>query len=252
MTISPTETTAYTLTARNPDQETSQTVTVTVTVDRQVTILRFTAEPLSIAPGETATLVWEVRDATEVEISGIGAVDPQGGSMTISPTETTAYTLTARNPDQETSQTVTVTVTVDRQVTILRFTAEPPSIAPGETATLVWEARDATEVEISGIGAVDPQGGSVTISPDRDDGIHADRSQSRPGDEPDRDRNRDIRESADHRRVLRRTACDYAGGAELFDVGCPQRNRCPRSPISALSDERLLSGSDPTKPPHTR
>ena len=146
------------------------------TLDRQITILRFTAEPLGIALGETATLVWEVRNATEVEISGIGAVGPQGGSVTISPTETTTYTLTARNPKRETSQTATVTV--DRQVTILRFTAEPLGIALGETATLVWEVRNATEVEISGIGAVDPQGGSMTISPTETDGIHADRSQS--------------------------------------------------------------------------
>ena len=161
MTVNPIETTTYTLTARNSSREASQTVTVTV--DPKITIDRFTVEPLRIIAGESATLVWGVRNATEAQISGIGAVDPQGGSMTVSPTETTTYTLTARNSSREASQTVTVTV--DPEVSILRFTAEPLRITAGESATLVWGVRNATEARISGIGAVDPRGGHMTVSP---------------------------------------------------------------------------------------
>ena len=160
-TVSPTETTTYTLTASNPKRTVSQTITITV--DREITILHFSAEPLRIPLGDSATLVWEVRNATTVEIFGIGEVDPEGGSTTVSPTETTTYTLTASNPERTVSQTITITV--DRTITILRFSAEPPRITTGNSATLVWEVRNATTVEISGIGAVSPEGGSTTVSP---------------------------------------------------------------------------------------
>jgi hypothetical protein len=141
--------------------------TLEVTVDSQITILRFTADPRQVLSGlgTTTTLVWDVLNATEVEISGIGPVDPRGGSLTVSPTETTSYTLTARNSEREVSQTLEVTV--NSHITILRFEAEPPEVLSGlrTQVTLVWDVLNATEVEISGIGPVDPRGGSLTVSP---------------------------------------------------------------------------------------
>ena len=135
------------------------------TADSRITIKGFTAEPLHIRIGEKTTLDWDVLNATEVEISGIGPVDPRGGSVTVSPTETTTYTLTARNPRREVTQTAEVTV--DTEITILRFTAKPSQFLDGlgTEVTLDWDVLNATEVEISGIGPVDPSGGSVTVSP---------------------------------------------------------------------------------------
>ena len=163
LTVSPTETTTYTLIARNPKREVKRTVEVTV--DSHITIKGFTAEPIHIRIGEKTTLHWDVLNATEVEISGIGSVDPKGGSVTVNPTETTTYTLTARNPRREVTQTVEVTV--DSEITILSFTAKPSQIFPGlgTEVTLDWDVLNATEVEISGIGSVDPKGGSVTVNP---------------------------------------------------------------------------------------
>ena len=169
-TVSPTETTTYTLTARNPKRTISQSVTITVEpLDRKITVLRFSAEPLRIAVGEAATLVWEVRNATNAEISGIGEVHPEGGSATVSPTETTTYTLTARNPKRTISQSVTITVTPPEPrdpPIIANFTAAPRTIRRGAQSTLSWDVRNATDVTISGIGAVDPQG-SIPVSPDQ-------------------------------------------------------------------------------------
>ena len=163
------ETYHFRLTVRD-DQNGVGTDRVTVsTLDRQITILRFSAEPLRITSGEAATLVWEVRNATNVEISGIGEVDPAGGSSTVSPTDTTTYTLTASNPRRTLNQTVTVTVDPppdpDPPI-IANFFASPASIALGDPSTLSWEVRNATDVTISGIGAVDPQG-SRPVTPDQ-------------------------------------------------------------------------------------
>ena len=134
------------------------------TLDRKITILRFSAEPPQITSGEPVTLLWEVRNATDVEISGIGEVNPEGGSTTVNPTETTTYTLTASNPKRTISQTVTVTVQ-DPPI-IIKFSAEPPSIRRGTQSMLTWDIRNATDVTISGIGSVSPQG-SHAVSPDQ-------------------------------------------------------------------------------------
>ena len=162
----------FRLTVRD-DQGGVGTDRVTVnTLDRDISILRFTAEPLRITAGQASSLIWEVRNATEVEISGIGKVDANGGSATVSPMETTTYTLTARNPKREVSQTVTVTVDplppVEPQdpPIIANFFATPSAIVLGQTSTLTWDARNASDVTISGLGSVSPQG-STTVTPNQ-------------------------------------------------------------------------------------
>ena len=166
------ETYHFRLTVRD-DQNGVGTDRVTVsTLDRQITILRFSAEPLTITEGQPATLIWEVRNATNVEISGIGEVDPAGGSTTVSPTDTTTYTLTASNPKRTLNQTVTVTVNPlppppDPDPPIINsFFASPPSIVRGSQSRLNWEVSNATDVTISGIGSVDPQG-ARPVMPDQ-------------------------------------------------------------------------------------
>lgn len=55
----------------------------------------FFADPPFIVVGESTTLTWEIEDATSVSIDqGIGPV-ALSGSLVVSPTETTTYTLTA-------------------------------------------------------------------------------------------------------------------------------------------------------------
>lgn len=138
-------------------------VTVSTREDR-VRIIRFTANPPIIAPGESATLNYVVENATSVTISGITqTLDPKSGSVTVSPRVTTNYTLTARNATGE--DTAVVTVLVERALPrILSFTANPPTIAPGGTSTLSWTTQNADSVEIVGVGTFGPSG-QTQVSP---------------------------------------------------------------------------------------
>lgn len=138
-------------------------VTVTTAAAPSVKIVRFTANPQMISSGQTTTIVWEVQNADEVTISGLGKVDPKTGTSTVAPTETTMYTLTAKNKTSEVSETLTVTVQ-RADARILRFMATPTNISAGEAASLTWETENATEVSISGIGTVRPNG-TTTVSP---------------------------------------------------------------------------------------
>jgi uncharacterized protein YkwD len=73
-------------------------------------ISSFTANPSTIAAGQTATLLWSVSGATAISIdNGIGDVSTLT-SKTISPAQTTTYRLTAMNSGGSVSATITVTV----------------------------------------------------------------------------------------------------------------------------------------------
>lgn len=63
------------------------------------TISRFESNPVSVAPGEPVTLSWDVANATELEIDGIGKVS--GNQITLVPNGRTTFTLKARSAQGE-------------------------------------------------------------------------------------------------------------------------------------------------------
>jgi len=74
-------------------------------------ITEFRAQPASIQPGQTATLVWATENPSGVQLDPEpGRVTPRG-SRPVSPKATTTYTLTVRGPNN-TVLTREVTVTV--------------------------------------------------------------------------------------------------------------------------------------------
>jgi hypothetical protein len=70
----------------------------------------FTANPSYVQPGESATLLWTVTNATNVLISpSVGSV-ANSGSFMVQPLYTTTYTLTATGNSGAVSASTTVTV----------------------------------------------------------------------------------------------------------------------------------------------
>ena len=92
-------------------EETAPPSTVPQEPSRRPVVNRFTATPETISLGQSATLSWDVSDATAVTIQpSIGGVG-QSGSQQLSPTRSTTYTLTATNTAGDSMRTLTVTVT---------------------------------------------------------------------------------------------------------------------------------------------
>ena len=88
---------------------TGEMVTVNAEPTAVVPIVRtMSATPANIAVGGHATLNWSTEGATSVEINGANV--GLNGSMTVSPTATTTYTLVARSPGATATREVTVTV----------------------------------------------------------------------------------------------------------------------------------------------
>ena len=81
-------------------------------------IVNFAAQPDSIQPGRSATLLWATENPNGVSIEpGVGTVTARG-SRQVSPAATTTYTLTARGANnQVVTREVTVTVAGTKPVT---------------------------------------------------------------------------------------------------------------------------------------
>ncbi len=176
--VAPVVTTVYTLTAS------SNAGTVTATTQVIVTaaplpppialplINSFVASPPSISLGDSASLNWNVSNATSVMIdNGVGSVGSSGSTVVL-PAATTNYILTATNSSgsiTSSTQVVVSGVTPSGPPVINYFTASPPVTASGSTF-LRWNVSDATAVSIDqGIGPVDSHGTLlVTLSASTD------------------------------------------------------------------------------------
>ncbi|MCH8905536.1 MAG: hypothetical protein IH840_00475 [Candidatus Heimdallarchaeota archaeon] len=111
--VSPSQTTTYTLTATNDGGTVEKVKTIIVGPSPTPTIVKFLADPERVTVGGSSTLSWKVTGATTVSIEpSVGSV-PLSGTRTISPSETTTYTLTATNDGVEGDAPVTVTLIVD-------------------------------------------------------------------------------------------------------------------------------------------
>jgi OmpA family/PKD domain len=167
-TVTPTATTTYTLTATGPSGNVTATATVTVggagTGNPQ--IIRFESNPVTIQPGQQATLSWATSGASTVSISGVGSVTANG-STTVSPQQTTTYTLTATSSDgKSVTAPITVTVSTGTVPQVVVFTASPQTIDAGSSTKLCWQVNGATSIKIDpGVGSNLSANDCATVSP---------------------------------------------------------------------------------------
>ncbi len=120
--------------------------------------ISFSVSPTSIIRGQTATLSWNVTgNIDSISINqGIGAVN-SSGTLTVSPQNTTLYTITATGPGGTVSSTANLTVYIPPQTTL---SLDDSSIIRGECTTLRWVTTgDATSATINpAIGPVNING----------------------------------------------------------------------------------------------
>jgi hypothetical protein len=148
--VSPTQTTTYTLTATSSDgKSVTAPVTVTLAPANVPSIVTFVATPPTIDAGTSTKICWQVTGATSINITpGVGSNLNANDCATVSPTQTTTYTLTATNNQGQIQGNVTVNV---GQIRVLSFTADPVfSQTAGGPVTLSWQTQNATSVVIVG------------------------------------------------------------------------------------------------------
>lgn len=151
--IRPNQTTTYTLRAINPYGESSTSVTVTV-LDA-IEIESFVASPPNSVAGESVELSWSILGTLEnVYVSDgestleISPDDWNQGSMSVTPTKDTRYTLVAGNAAQSVTRGLDVSLLPAPPV-ISSFAASAALLPPGTFTTLSWSITGATSISIT-------------------------------------------------------------------------------------------------------
>jgi chitinase len=128
-------------------------------------ISAFTASPAEIAVGDAARLTWSVTDYDTLTIDqGVGSVAqvPGAAGVSVAPTQTTTYTLTAANAHG--TVTRTVLVTTHAVPTVLSLTATPAKVGASGTSVLTWEVANFDSISIDhGVGTVTGIAGSTGV-----------------------------------------------------------------------------------------
>ena len=106
--------------------------------------INFAASPTNIAPGGSSILSWSVSGATSCSINqGIGSVPASSGQRTVSPSTSTAYTITCSNFTETQTRTVNLYVSTAPAPTAT-LSASPTSVSSGNSATLTYRCTSST------------------------------------------------------------------------------------------------------------
>jgi hypothetical protein len=116
---------------------------------RDPEIQLFRASSVSINSGESVTLSWAVKNAKQVEISGLGT-QSASGMTTLKPEHTITYTLTAKNGSRSMQRDVLILVEPPPRVPLViqRFEATPDRIKAGAETVISWSVTGAETVKL--------------------------------------------------------------------------------------------------------
>ena len=126
------------LTQRMEDQETASEP-----------VLSFQGPSAPIAAGETATLSWASSGADRCVSSWAGVVEVEG-TASLSPQQTTVFTLQCAGLGGSATEEVTVSVSDTNPMPSVTLATSSASVDAGDTITLTWSSENATQCSASG------------------------------------------------------------------------------------------------------
>lgn len=136
----------------------------TTTRPKQITGT-FNVAPWRVRPGATAMMSWNIRNAENITISGIGTVGARGERV-ITPDISQTYVLTAESDTDSERFEAAVQVGETRELKrpTVTFSASPGRITIGTPVELKWTTGNAETVSIDGIGQVG-EAGAMAVFP---------------------------------------------------------------------------------------
>lgn len=121
-------------------------------------VVNITLSPSSIFIGDASTLSWSVDYGTSIVSSTFGTT-ALSGSISVNPTVSTTFSITAIGPGGQSSGSATLTVSI--RPPVITLTANPTSVAYNGSTTLTWNSTGANSVSSSNFGASSTSGSTT-------------------------------------------------------------------------------------------
>jgi hypothetical protein len=124
---------------------------------------KLSAQLHNLACGQSTSLNWNSVNAVDTSIAGIGPVAATG-DRTVTPKQNMTYTLTAKGPGGEATQTVTVDVNTQPTATLalsqpeVRYHKIGDKVVEQDSATLNWSASNANSATLEPFGSISMNG----------------------------------------------------------------------------------------------
>ena len=177
VTIRPTYTTTYRVFDAQPGgPELGQTevrVSPGLALGEPARICTFDASAKAVLPGEPVVLRWECAGSAKVRLEP-GGLELDGKSeVTVTPQESTRYTITANNAAGGQSRTVEVSVlgrvvaALPAPATVCTFEASRTLVKPGEQVDLRWICQGDAKVRLEPGGLELDGQSSIAVVPDK-------------------------------------------------------------------------------------
>ncbi|AZI44506.1 FHA domain-containing protein (plasmid) [Deinococcus psychrotolerans] len=176
-------------TTSQPSTPTPQPAAPTPVPDKQPTaapppspqVINFTARPSSVRSGQPVTLTWATKNAALIKIFPGGQRLDASGSLVVTPSANTVYTLLADGvrgranvqvtPNPQTPITPVVVpkpspaVPAAPSPKITAFKVEPGVIQLGQSVTITWDTQNAKSVKLFPGGVALDSSGKLTLKP---------------------------------------------------------------------------------------
>ena len=123
------------------------------------------ALPSNIISGNSSTLSWSSTNATSCTGIGFNTGSLVSGSVSVSPSSNTIYSVTCTNGSSSDVDNTQVSVETPIVNPTARLSASPSSITSGSSSTLSWSSTNATYCQSGTFDTSDRTSGSVSVSP---------------------------------------------------------------------------------------
>jgi hypothetical protein len=132
----------------------------------RVQIKKFTVVPSEVRAGQSVTLAWEVANATEVQIDGVGKVAPVGTREFFPPGDVSEVSIHAQGGGTDNVAIERRALRILAPPVVNAFDCVPDPVAPGQPLTFHWSASGATRVSIDypGLDSLRAQGEAKVLA----------------------------------------------------------------------------------------
>lgn len=123
------------------------------------------ATPSTIVVGGSSTLSWVSANTNSCSGSWTSQALSLNGTVQVSPTSTTTYTVGCHGPGGYVESYASVIVNSAPPVPTMTFTANPATITVGQSSTLSWTSTGADHCYVGGAPGQDVPSGTAVVSP---------------------------------------------------------------------------------------